>query len=496
MFLDARTIPRGTTLEADICIAGAGAAGITLARDLRGTGLSVLVIESGGFEPDGETQLLNQGRMIGIDTWSLQRMRRRALGGTTGMWSGWCRPLLRHDLERRDYVPGSGWPIGYDDLIPWYERACETLQIGPFVWDAAARAKAVRKPLLPVSGALEHRYYQFSPPTRFGEVYRADLETSRDVRLVLRGTVTDVRLERALDRVSSFTCRTLAGGTFHVNAGRYVLALGGIENARVLLASRSQQREGVANGHDVVGRYFMEHPHYFGSVGLIHFAKLDLRFFDVSRSDLAHSSGPRARVRVQGAIGLSPEVARAEKLLGFSATFMKVPPSAQWGALAPSSAQALLTRGAAPFEGARLVVRAEQSPIAESRLTLTDERDALDMPRVALDWRIAADDDVRLRRALVILGRELAAAGVARAWIPGDGSRFVWKPTPGGHHMGTTRMGTDPAASVVDANCRTHQTGNLYIAGSSVFPTTGDSNPTLTIVALAHRLAQTLKDAS
>ena len=126
-------------------------------------------------------------------------------------------------------------------------------------------------------------------------------------------------------------------------------------------------------------------------------------------------------------------------------------------------------------------------------MTLTDEVDPLGMPRAALDWRIAPEDDVQLHRALVLLGRELGASGIARAWIPGDSSRFVWRPSPGGHHLGTTRMGTDPATSVVDADCRTHQVENLYIAGSSVFPTGGEANPTLTIVALAHRLADTLK---
>ena len=114
------------------------------------------------------------------------------------------------------------------------------------------------------------------------------------------------------------------------------------------------------------------------------------------------------------------------------------------------------------------------------------------MPRAALDWRIAQEDDLQLHRGLVILARELGASGIARAWIPGDSSRFRWRPSPGGHHLGTTRMGSDPATSVVNADCRTHEVENLYVAGSSVFPTGGEANPTLTIVALAHRLADTL----
>lgn len=491
MFADARTFVDGATLEADVCIAGGGAAGITIALDLRASGLSVIVLESGGLRREAQTQRLSNGRMIGIDTWNLRSMRIRALGGATGHWEGWCRPLMPQDFEARDYVPNSGWPLRYEDLLPWYARACETLELGPFEWDPAARAKAMGTPLLPMGAAVDQRYYQFSPPTRFARVYGGALEKAEDIRVVTHANVTDIRLEQQGARVASFTCRTQEGTAFHVQANRYVLAMGGIENPRVLLSARSQQSEGVANGHDVVGRYFMEHPHYYGSVGLVYAATLDLSFYTRRPSDLKRANG--ASVRVLGAFGLAPDVARSERLLNFSATFYPVKADAEPSVLTSAHIQALVRRGSAGYEAAQLAIRAEQSPLAESRVTLTDELDPLGMPRAALDWRIAADDDVQLHRAMVILGRELGAAGIARAWVPGDSSRFVWRPSPGGHHMGTTRMGTDPTVSVVDADCRTHQAENLYIAGSSVFPTGGEANPTLTIVALAHRLADTLK---
>ena len=491
MFLDALALEPGMTLQADVCIAGAGAAGMTVALDLRASGLSVILLESGGARREAESQRLSDGRMVGIDTWTLRSMRIRALGGATGHWEGWCRPLMPQDFESREHVPHSGWPIRYADLLPWYRRACQTLQLGPFEWNAAARAKAMGMPLLPAGAALDQRYYQFSPPTRFAQVYGAALNEADDVRVVTHANVTDVRLESGGARAASLTCRALGGPTFHVQANRYVLALGGIENPRILLASRSQRPGGVANGHDVVGRYFMEHPHYYGSVGLAHAAKLDLAFFKRNPSDLKRAEGPA--VRVMGAIGLAADLARRERLLNFSATFQAVSKGAETGALSAATTQVLVTRGRTPFQAAELSVRAEQSPLPASRVTLTEDVDALDMPRVALDWRIAPEDDVQMRRALVILARELAAGGIARAWIPGDATRFVWRPSPGGHHMGTTRMGTDPSVSVVDANCRTHEVENLYIAGSSVFTTGGDANPTLTIVALAHRLADTLK---
>src|SRR5688572_15496802 len=490
MFLDARTL-KETALEADVCIAGGGAAGMTLALDLRESGLSVILLASGGLRREAETQRLSDGRMTGIRTWNLRTMRVRALGGATGHWEGWCRPLMPQDFEPRPFIPSSGWPISYNDLVPWYARACQTLEIGPFEWDAHARAKATGRPLLPLGPSVDHRYYQFSPPTRFARVYGSVLEQAATVRVISHANLNDIRLDGGGARVAAFHCRTLEGATFTVQANRYVLALGGIENARVLLASRSQQSEGVANGHGVVGRYFMEHPHYYGSVGLVHLAQLDRRFYARMPSDLKRANG--TSVRVMGAFGLTADVARSERVLNFSAAFHPTKEDAETGVLPSASVQTLLTRGTGAYQAAQLAICAEQSPLAESRVSLTDDVDPLGMPRAALDWRIAAEDDIQLHRALVLLGRELGASAIARTWLPGQSVRFVWRPSPGGHHPGTTRMGTDPRTSVVDANCRAHQVENLFIAGSSVFSTGGDANPTLTIVALAHRLADTLK---
>lgn len=501
MLIDARTLSPGATLEADICIAGAGAAGITMALDLRGSGLSVLLLESGGLERAEETQVLSEGQMIGIDTWDMRAQRVRAFGGTTGHWAGWCRPLMPQDFEAREYVPLSGWPITYADLEPWYRRACQTVQIGDYDWDAASRANATGRPLLPLREPVEHRYYQISPPTRFGQVYAAPLEHATDIRLVTFANVVDIRLGANHGHVDRFHCRTLEGTTFNVDAGRFVLALGGIENARVLLASRSQQKEGVANGHDVVGRYFMEHPHYHNSIGLVHAPDLDFSFYRRGPADLTRPDG--TPVQMLGAVGLTAAVLRSERLLNFTATFQTTGagPGPRRVALRPPESEALpraamadlLTRGSGTGAAAAMTLRCEQSPYRDSRITLSEERDPVGMPRVALDWRINPEDDIQMRRAMVLVANTLAASSIGRAWIPGNASRFEWRQEQGGHHMGATRMGTDPAVSVVNADSRTHQVDNLYITGGSVFTTGGDSNPTLTIVALAHRLADTLK---
>jgi FAD binding domain len=207
MFLDAHTL-KETALEADICIAGGGAAGMTLALDLRASGLSVILLESGGFRREAETQRLSDGRMIGINTWNMRSMRVRALGGATGHWEGWCRPLMPHDFETRDYIPNSGWPIQYADLLPWYARACETLEIGPFLWDAESRAKAVGAAVLPTGAAIDHRYYQFSPPTRFARSYGGALEKAENIRVIAHANVWNRSRAARSSRQSSRCART------------------------------------------------------------------------------------------------------------------------------------------------------------------------------------------------------------------------------------------------------------------------------------------------
>ena len=152
--------------------------------------------------------------MLGIDTWNLRAMRIRALGGAMGHWAGWCRPLLPQDFQRRDYINLSGWPISTGDMVPFYRRACQTVEIGEFDFNAEARAKAMGKPLLPMGSRVEHRYYQISPPTRFGVRYAPTLDQAERVRVVTFANLKDIRLNQRQGSVESFVCRTMEGTTF------------------------------------------------------------------------------------------------------------------------------------------------------------------------------------------------------------------------------------------------------------------------------------------
>ncbi len=491
MIVDANDLSSGDVLSADVCIAGAGAAGITLALALREAGLSVIVLESGGFDEEDENQALYEGTMSGINTWQLDSRRERMFGGSTSRWAGWCRPMHPFDFEPRPYIAESGWPVAYDDLVPFYEKAHARVQLADFIWDLDEIQAISGRPLIESPGGrLRSEVYQFSPPTRFGDVYRDDLEAAEDVTVYLYANVRNLDLESNLSEIRRFECATLDGVEFDVEARAYVLAMGGLENVRLLLASNTQLPEGVANSSDAVGRYFMEHPHYNGVCTWVMGAPADISFYE--RHTIQLPSGP---VRVQSMLSLTPEVLEEEGLLDFTASIKEaaVEPG-DTGDIYVDEVRSLL-RQSGEDRIYQLHVRAEQTPLADSRVTLKDNAvDALGMPRLNLNWKVAADDKRRMRRAMEIVGAELAAAGLGRLWTSTKGDELSWTIAPGGHHMGTTRMSEEPDDGVVDANCRCHDVENLYIAGSSVFRTGASPNPTLTIVALAERLAAHLQE--
>ena len=485
MLRDARSLAEGAELSADVCILGAGAAGITLARRLAGHGLRVIVLESGSFEIEARHQALYAGVMSGIDTWALDDHRWRLFGGSTERWAGWCMPLLVDDFIERAHVPDSGWPFGLSDLARGYALAHEDLELGPFEYGAVALAAADRMPLIEGSGRLETHVFRYSPPTRMGTRYRAELDAAEDVEVWMWANAVDLVLDDRLARIDRVACATLDGIHFTVTAGRCVLAMGGLENARLLLASRSQVEGGVANSSGLVGAMFMEHPHLYGAAAWIEPGALDERFY------ARHATG--SGVQVRGALALSRETREAQRLPHLTATLEETPvDDASTGAV-PATAVAALSGRPAKARLFTLSVRAEQTPYRDSALSLSEERDALGLPRLDLHWAVSDDDRRAYARALDILGAELGAAGLGRLWTPLDEEgRVAHSIRPGGHHMGTARMHVDPDRGVVDGDGRAHDVDNLYVAGSAVFPTGGAANPTLTIVALAERMAEHL----
>lgn len=486
MIVDATEIEAGSTLEADLCIVGSGPAGMAIARRFDGTSVRVLMLESGGFERSSAVQTLYAGRSIGRRYFDIDACRQRYFGGSSNCWAGLCRPLDPEDFTARDWVPHSGWPIDHAALAPWYREAEALLGLDATGWQVPPAHGPARWPL---DARVESRFFKLSAPIRLGKTERARLTRSTNVRICLNATVVRIGLTANTKRVDRLHVRRSVGtGGFTVRAQRYVLACGGIENPRLLLASDAEQARGVGNQHDLVGRYFMEHPHTDRHGVLIGGAALKAPHFY-----RRHRMGTQ---RIWGHFMLSAATRQAERLLSAAVVFL--PHRANPPPLSDAVHAASRWMDGAPGASTRLTfgTPSEQVPNPESRVRLDSARDRLGVPRAMLDWRVRAVDKYSVERTHAILAEALAAAGIGRVRLTlPKGPRFPKAVNGGRHHMGTTRMHADPKRGVVDADCRVHGVADLYVAGSSVFPTSGSANPTLTLTALAFRLATHLQTA-
>lgn len=517
MLIDLKTTEIPALLRADLCIVGAGAAGIAIAREFASTGYTVLLVESGGLQFDRDVQDLYKGTNVRGD-FSLTTTRFRLFGGTTYVWGGWCAPLDEADFRKRAWVPHSGWPITRADLLPFYRRAQSLCQLGPYRYSVQDWPTLAADALRIDPQKLEHRLWQLSPPTVFGEVYREELRAAPGVTVLLNATATEIVTVQNAQSVHEVRLASLGGRRSRVSARAYVLACGGIEIPRLLLASNGVEAAGVGNGRDLVGRFFMEHPHPDAGGVLLSGGGESFRPYverEVGGEQVILGFGPSERA--QQRLGLLNSSVAVHDPIHFEPTdawdsLMKLsralgeprwPESAGshvWTVLRDFDgvlSEAYLRARQGPVRGYTLTVRTETAPNPNNRVTLAAERDALGMPRVRLQWQPAALDRITAATSMKLLAEEFGRLGIGRVRINElllqDDTRWTDNLNWVGHHMGTTRMSGDPNAGVVDADCRVHGVANLFVASSSVFPTSGFANPTLTILALSLRLADHLK---
>jgi choline dehydrogenase-like flavoprotein len=516
MFIDARSVPARTKVTADVCIVGAGPAGIALARGLAPHSFRVVVLESGGLAPDGATQELYKGRSTGLPYDPLDACRLRYFGGTSNHWAGESRPFDDVDFETREGIPHSGWPFPKRDLLPYYRRADEVLHLISQPYDAHVWA-GPHTPVLPLPTTQVISHVVQESIIRFRTTYQDELGQAPRVHVYLHANLVAISTSAEARTIRDVEAATLEGNRFHVAARVFVLACGGIENARLLLLPHGSRTLGLGNEHDLVGRFFMEHPETGAALWLPSHPALELRFY--TRHRFAH--GP-ARRWIRGSLALPQDLMRREHLLNFRCELHQVRrrvPDEAAESLAHIAGH--LSRGRIPedfvdhlrnvltdVDGLTDRLRrkvfgdpptlvyllhvSEQAPNPDSRVTLSQDRDRLGLPRVELSWRLSEVDRRCLRRSQAIIAGALAETGLGRVrWMLGD-DVGDWPGRGQYHHMGTTRMHTDPKQGVVDAQCRVHGIANLFVAGSSVFPTSSCGTPTLTIVALALRLADHL----
>lgn len=548
MITDARQLPEDETLSADVCIIGAGAAGVSLALEMAGNGLSVILAEGGAEDGSTDHGDVYGGRLINPRHPPVDLYRGRCLGGTTSLWGGRCAPLEEIDFETRDWVPHSGWPIPYAALRDALPRALRYLDLGSDAWTAGEALTSRPDGLIPgfADPVLRiDRLDRFSPPVRFGVHYREALRTTPGLTVLLNATALRLEMSGDGQEVRRLAAASRPGRDLVVVARAYVVAAGGLESTRLLLAS-GENGEGIGEGRAHLGRFYMSHLQ--GKAGVL-----------AMRRDIAgithQYEQDRDGVYVRRRLGLAADEQRHRHLLNLAARY-EHPAIPDPGHHSPILSAVYLSRhflakeykrriaSATPngdqeppslrrfaghfrnvmlgfpellrfsrdwFPKRRGVYRrlpyltlpnkdnrfhidyyAEQAPNPLSRVSLIAQRDAYGRPRLCVDWQVTTQDVDNVVASFALMRDRLAASGLARLDFDEAELRDGYCAI-GGHHIGTTRMADSPARGVVDAQCRLFGVGNLYVASASVFPTCGHASPTLTTVALAVRLADHLR---
>lgn len=549
MIENANDVAHDSRLRADICIVGSGPAGISLALSLLETGLDVILLESGGDKEEKETQSLYAGETADEAMHCPpDKYRQRRFGGSTTTWGGRCLPFDPIDFEARPWIANSGWPISYDEVSPYFGPATRLVEAGENDYDG--RTALGPNPPEMFKGFRSARVTtdtleRFSLPTNFAARYRHKLAAAKTLRLFTYANAIGIELNDEGTQARAIRVGTLAGKRFRVEATSIVLATGGLEVPRLLLASREAHPNGIGNAHDVVGRFYqchiasnlaelkvdgpvnrVRHGYELSQEGVYCRRRMALVPDEQRRLQVGNLAArlhfpniidPSHRSGVLSGLYLSKFFISYEysKRLhgGDQATLTRYLGHVRNILLDPFDTLAFLShwirkRTLATRKFPSVVLRnrrnrfsldlhGEQEPLPESRVTLMeDQLDPFGMPRLRIDWHYSQKDIETVRVTLDVIGEELKRAGVGTlsydsATLERDLMRYG---AYGGHHIGTTRMGLDPRTSVVDPNCRVHGVEGLYIASCSVFPTSSQANPTITIIALALRLADHLKD--
>jgi len=521
-------------MAGDICIVGAGASGITLATELEAAGTRVCLLESGHFSLNEQVQALYDLDSVGYPLRENFMSRVRHFGGSCNLWAGRAMRMNPIDFEKRDWVPDSGWPISYADVEPYYRRAEKILRLPSFtdfadfeqLDDIGEQERALFKdpgvhPAIALWGIK---------PMRFGKVYKGAIRRSKHTDLYLNANVTDIVPAANGQAVEKLVVQTLSGKKLTAKARTYVLSAGGLENARLLLVSGGQNSNGLANEHDVVGRYYLDHPRaIFGSirvnesVSLPYLTGIPLANGKVQFGIALSERMQRDHGLLNSYVSLEPQMSEfAERQYGRSINILKVllrrghaGSRFRFSPMDMSNVRDLIylltpkeimphflyrpyavlkrrIRKTRLLDKLTVINYCEQGPHRNSRVTLGADRDALGMKKLILDWRLGDGVQRSVRFLREVVGRCIQESGIGILEADSTNVNELGF-TDASHHMGTTRMSESKKTGVVDQNCKVHGLANMYISSSSVFPTAGHANPTLTIIALTLRLADHLK---
>lgn len=528
-YLDIEKIKNNETIKTDICIVGGGAAGITLALEFCDQNFKVLIVESGEKKFTHRNQHLSSSKDIGIPSGSLMFSQRRQFGGTTVKWAGRCRPLDEIDFLQKKWIPYSGWPYQKKDLDPYYERSLKVFKLDELNYSIFAEEPDGWFEDLSKRSDFTSKTFLVSSAINFALVYGPKIEKSSNIQIMLKANVTNINLDPSGEEVNSLTCRSVHGKSFFVTSAVYILAAGAIESTRLLLSSDQVHKNGVGNQNDLVGRFYMDHAHFGSGAFVDPVKKLNIR-----KENIQTFGKNAQRSPLYLALGLKEEYLLNNKMTNASGLLVH----RNWNKIqdvyyssvgvAFQSIYDILRHYIYPdikflIKNIILLLKHipdlfqylinilisfmkkdtwvgihsqfEQVPNPESRIKLSSTKNEIGQANIIIDWKLNSQDIDNLKRYHVEMKANLEKMGLAINLFPidYDDNGYPKRLIPGKHHMGTTRMNNNPKLGVVDENCKIHGISNLFISSSSVFPTSGQANPTMTIVALAIKLADHIK---
>lgn len=527
MLIDAREFKSPQNFSADICIVGAGVAGIVLANELRSINKSIILLEAGGEKYDDNIQQFYSAQSYPENFPDPLGSRIRALGGSCNRWENSTERLDAIDFEKRSWVSDSGWPINYSDLTSYYGIAEDYCSVGSDGYSVGNwEDKGGFENICQESDAWIPSIVKSAlPPTRFFDKYRSNISGRPNVRVYSHAAITDLSFDIHGQTVNSVTFQANPYVKHQVKAKIIVFSMGGIESARLLLQFNQKYNDALGNKNDNVGRYFMEHPTIraaqFYPIGGKALPEAYKGVFDNSRrirlrlklnektqnnyqcNNLRIFFNPKPRRILSDGISSSHLVfdalTDAEWPDNFGQHLSNI--LGDIDLLADSVSRNVfdkrLFQSSDDITGYQIISMIEQTPNRDNRIMLGDEKDPFGNQRVKIKWHLSESDKKKAWKSLELLSKDAGLSAWGRVKLLPERSNRIWGSQLGfgQHHIGTTKMGTSMQNGVVDQDCRVFGTKNLYMAGSSVFPTGGHVPPTLTIAALAVRLADTIKRA-
>jgi len=556
MLIDFDKFDSDDDLNCNLCIIGAGAAGITLAREFNNTKINVILVESGGIEYDHQIQMLYDGETYVTEgsirrksyVNSLMGWRLRFFGGSTNHWRGGCQPFRDIDFEKRSWISNSGWPINASDLEKYYRRADKVLQLSSSLYSDELWHHLNIAPFEFNKDKIESWFEQESgflreagnPDSwrditgkdigalRFGKEYRNELFDSNNIKVLLHANAVDLITNNDIKHVNSLKISNLSRvRESKIIADTFVLCAGGIENPRILLNSGNRDNGGIANNNGLVGKYYLGHAN--AELGTL--VTRDQEHADKLGHDFSMNKVFRKNLR-RPYLRFSNTCLNNNKMLNCCIYSRGVPDknSGMYSLLSIYKQLILnktlpdnLTKNVInvlkdiddvivqsfrnakdepysfvipPEQSMRIWGIVEQAPISDSNVHLSTNQDELGLNKIILDWKLSGQEKQTMRKALIIISNELGRLNIGRVkiddWLFED-DNLLGPITDSPHPAGTTRMSTTSVFGVVDVNCRSHFIDNLYISGGSIFPTNSYVSPTATIVALSIRLADHIK---